>query len=608
MTNLDFSPRQMRFDLSTSTVNAALAPLDFRHPVLAAEFADALLHMHRSFGLAGGTAYNYRRAIVSLLRGLPESCPRTVGLGTPESDLVEALHEWELSLATAYPPESTIPNNRGRQIRRLIQVHQATGHAVNDSVSGWAQGGVLHHGGEGTPLDEFSNAERLAIRDDCRHRIRALEARLAIGRRYLALGSDPRPEEWARACDVLWAVRHLGRAPQASIHADVIRACDDGVLQELSEYFASDRPTTPGGGHRVMRRLMSYLYPSDTDLVAFRTLLQLETGAAPGEWSRVTLGDVEPATDAIHVRLHKARARRSRTVRCALTSTGRSNGWRAGDLVRRLQAATEHARDEATEIGAADANALFLTAHRTTTRHLDVRAESFSRQPFSSLLASISPTISRPYDARRLRKTVKSVRAAVLRSADVAAGDDHSVEVFRRHYAQSTTVHILAGAAVNAAQQQVFTRIQRGPLFVNAPAHALDRDIDDVVSAAADAEVAATPTDRAMNVAHCTSPYESPFSPAGRLCEHRPSLCFACPNAIVFANHLPRILAYREVLRDHEKEMPPAQFAAVYGQQLANIEQILDEFSSEQREQASQDLDGLTERVHIPLSQRGAHL
>ena len=608
MTNLDFSPRQMRFDLSTSTVNATLAPLDFNHPVLAAELADALLHMHRSFGQAGGTAYNYRRAIVSLLRGLPESCPRTVGLGTPESDLVEALHEWELSLATAYPPESTLPNKRGRQIRRLIQVHEATEHAVSDSVLGWAQGGVLHHGGEETPLDEFSNAERLAIRDDCRNRIRELEARLAIGRLFLALGSDPRPKGWARACDVLWAVRHLGRASQASIHADVIRACDDGVLQELSENFASERATTPGGGHRVTRRLMSYLYPSDTDLVAFRTLLQLETGAAPEEWSRVTLKDIEPATDAVHVRLHKARAHRSRTVRCALTTTGRRSGWRAGDLLRRLQAATEHARDEVTEIGAAGADALFLTAHRTTTRHLAVRAESFSRRPFSSVLASISPAISRPYDARRLRKTVKSVRAAVLRSADVAAGDDHSVEVFRRHYAQSTTVHVLAAAAVNAAQQQVFTRIQRGPVFVNAPANAIDREADDVVSAAADAEVAATPTDRAMNVAHCASPYESPFSPAGRLCEHRPSLCFECPNAIVFADHLPRILAYREVLLDHEKEMPPAQFAAVYGQQVANIEQILDEFSPEQRDQASRDVKSLTEGVHIPLSQRGAHL
>ena len=607
MIDPDLSPRKMRFQLSTSTVRADFAPLDFRHPVLAGELADALLHMHRSLGLAGGTAYNYRHAIVSLLRGLPTSYPRTVSLGMLDGDLVEALHEWELSLAATYPPESTLPSKRGRQIRRLIQIHEATGRPVGDSVLAWAQGRVLHGGGEETPLDEFSNAERLAIRDECRRRLRTLEARLAIGQRGLSHGSAPDSDGWVRAHDAIWAVRHEGRSPGVSIDAVAVRACDQGVLNELSEEFAFDRATTYGGGARVMRRLMSYLYPSDTDLVAFRTLLQLETGAAPEEWSRVTLSDIETATDAIHVRLHKARARRSRTVRCALTHDGRT-GWRAGDLLRRLIAVTKHARDEMTANLAPDAESLFLTVNRTSTRHLAARAESFSRRPFSAVLTSISPSISHPYDARRLRKTVKSVRAAVLRSADVAAGDDHSVEVYQRHYAQSTTVHVLAGAAVNAAQQQVFTRIQRGPIFVNAHARSVDREADDILAEAADAEVTASPTDRAMNVAHCASPYESPFSPAGRLCEHRPSMCFACPNAIVFADHLPRIIGYREVLRSYENEMSPAQFASVYGQQVANIEQVLDLFSQEQRDRASRDIQDVAERVHVPLAQRGAHL
>lgn len=607
MTDTDFAPRQMRFALSTSTMNVALAPLDFRHPVLAAQLADALLHMYSSFGLAGGTAYNYRRALVSLLHGLPEACPRTIGLDTPKSDLADALHEWELSLAARYPPESTMPNRQGRQIRRLVQIHEATGHTVSKSVLAWAQGRILHPGGEATPLDEFSNAERLAIRDECRRRVRALEARLALGRRLLALGSELGPEQWVRACDVLWAVRHLGRAPGSSIDVDIFRACGDGILDELGENFTPDL-ATGYGGPRVMRRLMSYLYPLDTDLVAFRTLLQLETGAAPEEWSRAKLSDIETVAHAIHVRLHKERGHRSRTVRCALTTADGRSGWRAGDLIRRLLAVTELARDEAVEIGATDADSLFLTAHRTGTRHLVVRTESFSRRPFSSLLASIAPAISQPHDSRRLRKTVKSVRAAVLRSADAAAGEDHSIEVYQRHYAQTTTVHVLAGAAVNAAQQQVFTRLQRGPIFVNAPADSISADADGAVSAAADAEVAANPVDRAMSVAQCASPYESPFSPAGRLCEHRPSMCFACPNAIVFADHLPRILAYREVLRGHENEMSPAQFAAVHGQQLANVEQILDMFSDEQRDQASQDIQEIAERVHIPFSQRGTHL
>jgi hypothetical protein len=109
-----------------------------------------------------------------------------------------------------------------------------------------------------------------------------------------------------------------------------------------------------------------------------------------------------------------------------------------------------------------------------------------------------------------------------------------------------------------------------------------------------------------MNVTQCTSPYESPFTPAGRLCEHRPSMCFACPNAIVFADHLPRVLAYREILRGHENEMPPAQFAAVHGQQLVNVERILGEFSPAEIENARTAHE--TVAVHLPLTQRGVHL
>ena len=85
-------------------------------------------------------------------------------------------------------------------------------------------------------------------------------------------------------------------------------------------------------------------------------------------------------------------------------------------------------------------------------------------------------------------------------------------------------------------------------------------------------------------------------------------MCFACPNAIVFADHLPRILAYQEILRGHEKEMPPEQFAALHGQQMTNIERILREFTATEIETAQSAIDGAGAQVHVPLAQRGAHL
>lgn len=604
MIDRDLSPRPMSFRTNAGTVvDSVVRPLDYQHPVLAAELADALLEMKRSLGLADGTMYHYRRGVESFLTGLPEAVPRVASLARADASLVEALHEWESSLGATHSAESHVPHRRGRQIRRLIRVRASSGCEVSEPLMRWAQGPVLHRSGEDRPLDEFSNAERIAIRDACRDRIRALETRLSIGRQLLLANKDPQDDGWSSPASLLWGVRWLGRAGDLSIFDDVAWARRSGTLNVLDEAGTDEESI-----HQSMARAMSYLYPSEQDLIAFRTLLQLATGAAPEEWSGVTMRDLESHTDALHVRVHKARAHRTRTIRCPITSTDTATGWKAGDLVRRLIVATGHAREEAASTEHSARDALFLTVQRTISRHLEPRASPFHRKPFSALLSSISPEISQPHDARRLRKTVKSVRAAVLRSADVVAGDDHSVAVYQRHYAQSTTVHVLAGAAVNAAQSQVFDRLRQGPVFVNSPARCVASISASELSTAATAELAASSTDRAMTVAQCSSPYESPFSPAGRLCEHRPSMCFACPNAIVFTDHLPRILAYREILRGHEREMSPEQFAAAHGQQLMNVERILSEFAPDELQAAETKLDSQQPRLHVPLGQRGTHL
>lgn len=601
MSDLDLSPRPLLVKLASTVIDATVAPLRYRHPILAAELADALLDMRRTVSLADGTLYHYRRTLDSVLRTLPADCPRTVSLSDEGSSLADTLHSWELSLAERYAEDSGSPHVRGRHLRRLIRVHSASGHVVGEHTAGWAASPMLHIGGQSTPLDEFSNAERLAIRDACRARVRALEERQIVGRGLLAQGRDPRGTGWQQPGDVLWAIRHLGRAPGPSIFTNVATHARPPLADAIE-------PRTSGWARRKIAEAMSYLYPSDVDLIAFRTLLQLETGAAPEEWTGVKIDDIDTSDEMVHVRLHKARAHRSRTVRCPRTSSDGESGWRSGDLIRRVLVATGEARHEANATNASAGHYLFLTVERTSRNRLEVRATPFARRPFSALLSGITPAVSKPHDARRIRKTVKSVRAALLRSADVAA-DDHSVAVYQRHYAQSTTVHVLAGAAVNAAQTQVFEKLTAGPLFVKDAARTLTNSHDGQLAAAASAEVHDTGvTSQALSPTQCASPYDSPFSPTGRLCEHRPSMCFACPNAIVFADHLPRILAYQEILRGHEKEMPPEQFAAIHGQQMTNIERILREFTATEIETAQRAIDDAGAQVHVPLAQRGAHL
>ena len=204
-------------------------------------------------------------------------------------------------------------------------------------------------------------------------------------------------------------------------------------------------------------------------------------------------------------------------------------------------------------------------------------------------------------DMRRLRKTVKSARAALLGTLAGAAGGDHTVEVFRDHYAQTTTVHTIAAQTVLRAQQKVLQRASQGPTFVAATAAEVAESPTDPELAEIAATVAAeTPTEQELTIAACRDPYDAPFMDQGSLCHASPSMCLQCRNAIVFRDHLPRLIAYREALDAIENNTPPRVFSEIYGQQRVNIDAIVAEFPPEQIEAARQaDI-----HLHRPLGQR----
>jgi len=77
-------------------------------------------------------------------------------------------------------------------------------------------------------------------------------------------------------------------------------------------------------------------------------------------------------------------------------------------------------------------------------------------------------------------------------------------------------------------------------------------------------------------------------------------MCLQCRNAVVFRDHLPRLVAYQGVLDEFEKNMPPTVFSEVYGQQKVNIAAIIAEFPTEWVDTARQ----ADARLHRPLGQR----
>ncbi|BAS11728.1 hypothetical protein AHiyo8_00310 [Arthrobacter sp. Hiyo8] len=60
-----------------------------------------------------------------------------------------------------------------------------------------------------------------------------------------------------------------------------------------------------------------------------------------------------------------------------------------------------------------------------------------------------------------------------------AAGMDHTVQVSRGHYMQTTTIHVLAAKVTNAAQEYVYNSILQGPAVIPARAKELRLAGDD---------------------------------------------------------------------------------------------------------------------------------
>jgi hypothetical protein len=234
--------------------------------------------------------------------------------------------------------------------------------------------------------------------------------------------------------------------------------------------------------------------------------------------------------------------------------------------------------------------------------HYVIRAHHFpGLNSLTKLIERHGLSISQPYDMRRLRKTVKSARAALLGTLAGAAGDDHTVEVFRGHYAQTTTVHTIAAQTVLRAQEKVLQRASQGPTFVAAKAAEVAETPADPELAKLAASVAAeTPAEQELTIAACRDPYDAPFMDKGSLCHASPSMCLQCRNAIVFRDHLPRLIAYRAALDAIENNTPPMVFSEMYGQQRANIDAIVAEFPPEQIESARQ----MDIHLHRPLGQR----
>lgn len=444
--------------------------------------------------------------------------------------------------------------------------------------------------GTTTPLDEFSNAERLALRRMARADIAALEARLARGAARLASGADPRLHGWGEPANLVWAARH-GILTTAALHAGLPEkaAAWPGVVRQMLGVGAGHRH----GRFGLITATGRLPFPCEQDLHPFRVLLLLAmTDCTPEELADLRLADIEFSDGAVRLRQAKARAGRVR-IRLHPPSdpepgTGDrvlhgSGNWDVPGLIRRLLAVTAASR-EAFE--AADWLFLAVEARDYDTR-LGAQAARFKQdgRRFTHWIAAhtgqdgVPPAISAPHDARRLRKTAKTTRVAALSGTLTdLAGDDHHVEVFRGHYAHGTTAHVLAARAVNAAQAKVFEKARTHPVFVDAAAESrlTDPDVAGEAGLSAGQAAAMGAGQLDMGLTNCRDPYDSPHTPAGTLCHVAPAMCMLCRNAVIFTAQIPRLVQLAGHIQAQRDVLDPPRWQAVWGRQAAALAELFD--------------------------------
>ncbi|MFD4143082.1 hypothetical protein [Streptomyces sp. NPDC058572] len=578
-----------------------LDPASFRCVRLAGELADEWIAYTRAMALRRGGP-PYLGGIRSFARFVDRHLP-TLGLDPADArlsggpvDWVEVFYAWEGHLRQRHGLQSNQPYTMVSALLTLLaQRAQREPGSLPAPLVKRTEAPPTYPLWTGEPLDEFSNAERLWLRDAARRDVRELEARLRRGREMLAAGEDPRETTWHRPENLVWAT-----------HARLINS------QSLFENLPKHRKRWPAeidqmvpdqvnptavrrkrAGRAVLgRTLAGLLFPAEVDLNAFRVLLLLEMAdTTPEELLDLRVSELEFSDAGVRLVQRKNRASR---VRADLhpASEGPEEDfipgagvWDIPGLLKRLIAVTELSREVFPE---ADPWLFLAVKPRGKDGVLEARQAAFDRDGnrFTHWIASHRDDpgepveISLPHETRRLRKTAKTVRAVALGgTVSDLAGDDHHVEVYRGHYAHGTTARVLAGQTINRVQQWVFQRATDGPVMVTAKAEAqLDhpQTCQDLHLEPEQAK-AMREGELDMGLSNCRDPYASPFTPDGKLCHVAPAMCLLCRNAVVFTSQLPRLLMLADHIERMRAALPPPHWHALWGRQATALKQLFEE-------------------------------
>jgi hypothetical protein len=186
-------------------------------------------------------------------------------------------------------------------------------------------------------------------------------------------------------------------------------------------------------------------------------LLGLRTGLPP-ECIKDLTTDCVTSCDSRYVTIEYVKRRGAGRSSVSVPNQGEFAGARLIDLVLAVTA-------ELRPLLEANVRGRLFVCRTRRPAGVAVRAADF-QGGFARWCDRQGLAIDGPADLRRLRKTRKVARALALKGSIVDIADDHTTQVARDHYLQTTTLQILSAEVIRKVQQRITTEMAEGPVIV----------------------------------------------------------------------------------------------------------------------------------------------
>ncbi|WP_265448146.1 hypothetical protein [Flexivirga meconopsidis] len=462
-----------------------------------------------------------------------------------------------------------------KRVRRIIRfIGESKQGLLDVRVAHWASGASPISSSEVVySLNEFSKEEGTRMRRAARH-----DASEAVQRLSRFANSSETFQRWIR--DALGTRRTI-----AEVALDI--DADMSLRREIETVLGRD---LSGNSTQRVRDAMTAATLTRREMTAFFILLAWRTGREPEVLRGVCERDLRIDQSRATVHLTKRRAGKRDTL--VIENSGPSA--RTYRVLADLTECTTFAR---------------VTSGLTTIWCGQVLARGrVSIAPWNPRKYGIGQFnddhqlgLTAPYDARRIRKSAKAIRARKGGSLLGAVDGDHSARTYAKHYRQVDSTMTAAGETIRRAQARVVTAAQSIAVFPK-PAGQVAATSDDPQVAEVAGRVAGESVGvRSLHVCGCSDARSGPYTEIGELCIMPPIGCLGCPNAVVLEENLPQILIMRDHITELRDRAPdPVQFIARWGRGLDWIEAVVSHFSTDQIARAR----AKDETLHIPIDQR----